>query len=162
MLHEFITLTARIITRCRAKVHEVDPPPANEINHGSPVPDQWCLLRSGEARGIDRSAGHHGHDLLLKGFTVSQVVHDYGDVCQTITELAVETNAPISTDDFRMLNQCLDEAIASAVTMYARESQQSRVDAADRGSERMGFLVHELRNLVNTAIVAFEVLKKEM
>ena len=59
-----------------------------------------------------------------------------------------------------MLNQCLDEAIASAVTMYARESEQSRVDAADRGSERMGFLVHELRNLVNTAIVAFEVLKK--
>ena len=59
-----------------------------------------------------------------------------------------------------MLNQCLDEGIASAVTMYARESQQSCFDAADRGSERMGFLVHELRNLVNTAIVAFEVLKK--
>ena len=30
---------------------------------------------------------------------------------------------------------------------------------AQRGNERMGFLVHELRNLVNTAIVAFEVLK---
>ena len=74
---------------------------------------------------------------------MSQVVHDYGDLCQTITELAVETNAPISTDDFRMLNQCLDEAIAGAVTMYARESQQSRFDAAGRGSERMGFLVHE-------------------
>ena len=39
---------------------------------------------------------------------------------------------------------------------------QSHCDAADRDSERMGFLVHELRNLVNTAIVAFEVLKKEM
>ena len=25
-----------------------------------------------------------------RGFTVSQVVHDYGDVCQAITELAVE------------------------------------------------------------------------
>jgi hypothetical protein len=47
------------------------------------------------------------HDLLLQGFTVSQVVHDYGDVCQSITDLAVEVNAPISTDDFRMLNRCL-------------------------------------------------------
>ena len=77
-------------------------------------------LRSGgtSTLEIDRSAGQHGHDLLLKGFTVSQVVHDYGDVCQTITELAMETNAPISTEDFRTLNRCLDEAIASAVTMY--------------------------------------------
>jgi hypothetical protein len=31
-----------------------------------------------------------------QGFTVSQVVHDYGDVCQAITELAVELNAPIT------------------------------------------------------------------
>ena len=122
----------------------------------------WLMRCSLEGRDldIDRSAGLHGHDLLLKGFTVSQVVHDYGDVCQTITELAVETKAPISIDDFRMLNRCLDDAIASAVTMYQRESQQSRVDAMERGNERMGFLVHELRNLVNTAIVAFDVLKK--
>ena len=119
------------------------------------------MLRSGgSTRDIDTSAGQHGHDLLLKGFTVSQVVHDYGDVCQTVTDLALETNAPISTEDFRTLNRCLDEAIASAVTMYTRESQQSHSeDAADRDKERLGFLVHELRNLVNTAVVAFEVLK---
>ena len=54
----------------------------------------------------------------------------------------------------------LDAAIAGAVTMYARESQQARLDEAkERDNERVGFLVHELRNLVNTAIVAFEVLK---
>jgi hypothetical protein len=59
-----------------------------------------------------------------------------------------------------MLNKCLDAAIAGAVTMYARESQQARLDEArQRGNERVGFLVHELRNLVSTAIVAFEVLK---
>jgi hypothetical protein len=58
------------------------------------------------------SAIQHGHDLLLQGFTVSQVVHDYGDVCQAITELAVETDAPISTEDFRMLNRCLIDALA--------------------------------------------------
>jgi signal transduction histidine kinase len=97
---------------------------------------------------------------LLKGFTISQVVHDYGDVCQTVTALAVETNAPISTEDFRTLNRCLDEAIASAVTMYERESQESHTDrATDRDNERMGFLIHELRNLIGTAGVAFEVLK---
>jgi hypothetical protein len=69
-------------------------------------------------------------------------------------------NAPISTEDFRTLNRCLDDAIASAVTIYVRESQQSRSETATgRDNERVGFLVHEMRNLVNTAVVAFEVLK---
>ena len=36
--------------------------------------------------------------------------------------LALETNAPNNTEDFRTLNRCLDDAIASAVTMYTRES----------------------------------------
>jgi signal transduction histidine kinase len=167
MLHEFITLNREeIIRRCRAKVaaRSIPAPSEAEINHGVPLfLDQLVdALRSGGASdfAIDRSAGLHGHDLLLQGFTVSQVVHDYGDVCQTVTELAGETNAPISIDDFHMLNRCLDEAIAGAVTMYARESRQTSLDeAAVQGHERIGFLVHELRNLLNTAIVAFEVLK---
>ena len=166
MLYEFITLNREeIIARCRAKVatRSMPPPSEAEINHGVPLfLDQVVdmLQSGGSIRDINASAGQHGHDLLLQGFTVSQVVHDYGDVCQTVTDLALETNAPISTEDFRTLNRCLDDAIASAVTMYTRESQQSRSeDAGDRDNQRLEFLVHELRNLVNTSIVAFEVLK---
>ena len=100
------------------------------------------------------------HDLLRQGFSVSQVVHDYGDVCQAVTELAVELNAPISTEDFQTLNRCLDDAIAGAVTEYGRERNQSGIDGESaRGSERLGFFAHEMRNLINTAIMAFEVLK---
>jgi len=166
MLYEFITLNREeIISRCRAKVatRSMPPPSEAEINHGVPLfLDQLVdMLRSGGGTGdIDKSAGQHGHDLLLQGFTVSQVVHDYGDVCQTVTDLALETNAPVNTEDFRTLNRCLDDAIASAVTMYTRESQQSHSDkSTDRDNERVGFLVHEMRNLVSTAVVAFEVLK---
>ena len=166
MLYEFITHNREeIIRRCRAKVmtRSIPPPSQAEINHGVPLfLDQLVeMLRSGGSIvAIDQSAGEHGHDLLLQGFSISQVVHDYGDVCQTVTDMAVETNAPISTDDFRTLNRCLDEAIASAVTRYARDNQQSHAnEALSRDNERLGFLVHELRNLVNTAVVAFGVLK---
>ena len=163
MLYEFITLNREeIIARCRAKVatRSMPPPSEAEINHGVPLfLDQLLdMLRSGvtSTLAIDASAGQHGHDLLLKGFTVSQVVHDYGDVCQTVTDLALETNAPINTEGFRTLNRCLDDAIASAVTMYTRESQQSHSDkSTDRDNERVGFLVHEMRNLVSTAVLAF-------
>jgi signal transduction histidine kinase len=167
MLHEFIAVyREEIIRRCRAKVatRSVPPPTAAEIDHGVPVfLDQLVeALRLGQSSSPDigRIAVKHGHDLLLQGFSVSQVVHDYGDVCQSITELAVEQNAPISTDDFRTLNRCLDDAIAGAVTEFGREQNQSTLAGESaRGSERAGFLAHELRNLLNTAIMAFEVLK---
>lgn len=154
-----------IIRRCRAKVAARVPPCTNADNeHGVPVflMQQADALRLGQTTSpeISRSAIQHGHDLLLQGFTVSQVVHDYGSICQAITELAMELNAPISTEDFGTLNRCLDDAIAGAVTEYGREQVQSGIDGEQaRGSERLGFLAHELRNLLNTAMIAFEVLK---
>ena len=168
MLHEFVTAhREEIIRRCRAKVaaRSVPPPTEAEIDHGVPLFLEQLVdaLRSGGLKSspeIARSALLHGHELLLQGFTVSQVVHDYGDICQAITELGVELNAPIGTDDFRTLNRCLDDAIASAVTEYGRERIQSTFDdESARGTERLGFLAHELRNLIHTAVIAFEVLK---
>jgi signal transduction histidine kinase len=166
MLSEFIAVHRDdIIERCRAKVatRSLPPPTEAEINHGVPLfLDQLReALRIGVSNPeIGTSALLHGHDLLLQGFTVSQVVYDYGDVCQVITELAGELDAPISADDFRMLNCCLDDAIAAAVTEYGRERNQSTLDEeVARDSERLGFLAHELRNLVNVAIIAFEELK---
>ena len=167
MLYEFVAANREeIIRRCRAKVatRSIPPPTEAEIDHGVPVfLDQLVTaLRVGVGSHpeISRSAIKHGHDLLVQGFTVSQVVHDYGDVCQSITELAVELNAPISAVDFRMLNECLDDAIAGAVTEFGNGRNQSTLDQEiSRGTEQLGFLAHELRNLLNTAILAFEVLK---
>jgi len=167
MLHEFVVdHRDEIIRRCRVKVatRSVSPPTVAEIDHGVPMfLDQLVdALRLGlsSSDALGDAAILHGHDLLRQGFTVSQVVHDYGDVCQSITELAVETNAPISTDDFRMLNGCLDTAIAGAVTQFGRERNQSSADGgASRENERLGFFAHELRNLIHTAILAFEVVK---
>ena len=168
MLHEFITSNREeIVLRCRAKVatRSVPPPTEAELNHGVPLfLDQLVTtLRGGQDvrnSEISRSAVLHGHDLLRQGFTVSQVVHDYGDICQSITELALEQDAPISTDDFRTLNRCLDDAIAGAVTEFGRGRNQSTLEGADaRGNERLGFFAHELRNLLNTSILAFDVLK---
>ena len=168
MLHEFIaTRRDQIIARCKERVATRPRAKTTEaqIDYGVPLfLDQLITtLRSpgpGEGLEIGTSAALDGHNLLLQGFTVAQVVHDYGDVCQTITALALEANAPIDTADFRTLNRCLDDAIAGAVTMYGHESEQSSLDGqTERGNQKMGFFTHELRNLVNTAIVAFEVLK---
>jgi len=143
-----------LIGRCRAKVARRSSPPTteDEITHGVPLfLEQLCEeLRYGQSQTgeIVTSAMRHGHELLLQKFTISQVVHDYGDICQSITDLAGELAAPISVDDFRTLNRCLDDAIAGAVTQFAREQDVQRDGDADR-----------LKNLISTAITAFEVLR---
>ena len=109
---------------------------------------------------IGVSATAHGHALHELGYTVDQVVHDYGDLCQAITGLAVERDAPFSVDQFRTLNRCLDNAIADAVTGFSaqRDESISRQQVAGE-NERLGVLVHELRNSLHTATMAFTALE---
>jgi len=154
-----------IIHRCREKVRTRSTPAPTPAELADGIPlflDQLVdvlghHLSSNSA--IDKSAAIHGRDLHLQGFTVSQVVHDYGDVCQSITDLALQMNAPISVDDFRTLNRCLDDAIASAVTEYGRGNQTILDAESARDDERLGFLAHEMRNLLGTASIAFDVLR---
>lgn len=143
-----------------AKDHSEDA----ELNAGLPIfLDQLATslgTRSAkpvaEHESITRSAGVHGGRLWSHGFSVTQVVHDYGAICQVVTELAVEQRAPIRSEDFRTLNLCLDDAIAGAVDEYARQRERT---IRDEGTERLGVLAHELRNLLNTALLAYDSVK---
>jgi len=163
VLHEFLaTNRAEIIARTREKVAARPAPRATDEELESGIPlfldqliDNLRLSRlSSEA--MDVSATIHGGDLLRRGFTVAQVVHDYGGVCQAVTELADETKASITADEFHTFNRCLDDAIAQAVTEFTRAREQS---IADAGVERSGALVHELRNALGAAMLSFQTLK---
>ncbi len=109
---------------------------------------------------MGEAAAQHGRDLLQGGFSVDQVVHDYGDLCQAITDLAFELNTPIEIDEFRTLNRCLDNGIAVAVTEfnYQRDFVVAE-DQAEAVNERLGFFAHELRNLLNSATLALTAIK---
>lgn len=168
MLHAFVTENRDLLlARCRAKVaHRRVPVPAEaELEFSVPLfLDQLAAaLRSpAEANAEMRaSARRNGADLRRLGVTVAQVVHCYGDVCQSATELAMERAAPIAADEFRTLNSCIDDAIAAAVTEF--ESSRDRAVAADeleRQTMRYGFLTHGLRDKLNSATLAFGMLRK--
>jgi hypothetical protein len=106
---------------------------------------------------IGETAARHGRELSRDGYTVDQVVHDYGDICQAITDLAFERKLPIEVHQFRTLNRCLDNGIADAVSEF---SYQRNTAAANEGLERLGFLAHELRNQLLTATLALGAIKK--
>lgn len=168
MLNDFISShRAEILTLTREKVAVRTAPRATETEIETGVPlflDQLiAVLQAQEVRGtasdpeVGRTAAHHGASRMKTGFTVDQLVHDYGDVCQAITELAVDLDKTIAVDDFRTLNKCLDFAIAQAVTEFERQRthRQSELE-----NERTGFMAHELNNLINTAKLAFHALKQ--
>jgi len=168
MLEAFILENREtIIGRSRARVaaRPIPKPTDVELRNGIPVfLDQLgaALRRARSTSNVDHqqireSAGRHGLDLLEMGLSIAQVVHDYGDVCQSITELAIELERPLSSGDFQILNLCLDDAIAEAVTHFAA-GRESTISA--RGTERLGMLAHELRNRLNTAMLAFQSIRE--
>lgn len=108
---------------------------------------------------IGRTAALHGTELLRLGYSVDQVVHDYGDVCQSVTALAVEQNKQISTDEFRTLNRCLDDAIADAVASFGLGHQKSIDRQAVSFQERLAFFAIEQRRLIDIAIHSLAAVK---
>ena len=159
MLRDFVLANRdEVLARARRRVAQRSAPLATEIEltHGLPafLDELAEALRKASAAEIfdsavlERGATHHGHDLFVRGVTVAQVVHDYGDLCQVITGLADEQHADIAPREFQTLNLCLDDAIAGAVTAYAHEREQAIADAS---TERLGMLAHELRNALNGA-----------
>jgi signal transduction histidine kinase len=185
MLHEFLTSNrADLIERCRLKVARRSAPRVTEaeLTHGIPLfleqlietlqveqtSDPMSSRKvSGPAGGgppvlseMGAAAALHGRELMQQGFTVDQVVHDYGDLCQAITDLAFELKAPIEIDEFRTLNRCLDNGIADAVTEYSYQRSSAVANYGVQAlSDRLGFLAHELRNLTHTATLAFAAIK---
>jgi hypothetical protein len=183
MLHEFLTSNRKeLIKRCRHAAGTRFEPSLSPaaIDHGVPLflqqltsilrkeqlsddrpaEGKSSVLLGGDGRSeIGRSAALQGTELLRLGYNLDQVVHGYGDVCQSITTLAVEQTAPISADEFRTLNRCLDNAIADAVTAFGSAGQVSRVAQAQTLSERLNAYAEEQRRLVDIAVHSYSAIK---
>jgi len=178
MLHEFLTENRQLlIARCREKVAKrvESTEVASSIENGVPLfldqlaetlkAEQTTGVRNGDSEpapaptAIGRAAALHGADLLRRGFTVDQVVHDYGDVCQCVTTLAVERATAISTNEFRTLNRCLDDAIADAVTAFGEARQVSLDHQAQTSQQLLVDFTADHRRLVAIALQSFAALK---
>ena len=168
MLHEFIDANRETIialARDRVRGRQWPSVGVGELEHGVPLfLTQLIETLRLESTGtpfadgeIGVTATRHGAELLKRGFSVSQVVNDYGDICQVVTELAGEQDAAITVEEFQTLNLCLDTAIAGAVTEHARMTEQAR---SAEENERLGHAAHEMRDTLNTAILGFHMLKR--
>ncbi|MDQ6622391.1 MAG: HAMP domain-containing histidine kinase [Verrucomicrobiota bacterium] len=187
MMHDFLTShREELVARCQKKVADRAAPNTRDEKlafgigffldqlietlavEQAPDPAMRSRQISGPSGGelsylseMGDTATKHGRELMLHGFTVDSVVHDYGDLCQAITELATDRSARFNTDEFHTLNRCLDNAIADAVTEFA--GQRDLVVAnkhSDALNLRLGAFAHEVRNLLNSATLALTAIKE--
>jgi signal transduction histidine kinase len=185
MMHEFLSANrSELERRCREKVLARPDRSANkqQLEHGIPMfLDQLIRTLQAESEGepgkgiavsgppsgdplgraeLGASASIHGADLLMLGYSINEVVHDYGDLCQAVSDLSIDLNEKFEIDEFRTLNRCLDNGIADAVTAFSERRDLVIADEqALETNERLGFFAHELRNHLNTAMLALAAIK---
>jgi hypothetical protein len=121
---------------------------------GAPGGDALAASEMGAA------ATRHGQELLALGYSVDQVVHGYGDLCQAVTDLAFELDVPIGVSEFRTLNRCLDNGIANAVAAFSAQRDATIAAASEaHANERQETLLHALRSSLATASYAVTALE---
>lgn len=98
----------------------------------------------------------YAQESYRQGYTISQLVRGYGSLCQGITEYALENGIRITSAEFAQLNLGLDIAIAQAVTEFQKIALGS-VEKSEK--QKLGFLVHELRNSLSSAVLAYELVR---
>lgn len=161
MLHQFLaTNRDRITDRARAKNTSQPLGGATELElrGGAPLLLTQLIgmlqaLPESSRADIGKGAARHGGELLRMGVSVEAVVRVYGGLCQAITELAVEDDVSIHASEFKTLNLCLDDAVAAAVSEFGRQREQS---LSDDNGRHLGYLTHELLNVLHVARIAFD------
>ena len=136
-------------------------PSSEQLKKGLPVFYQQLMdmLRTKDISDVyvTKAAALHGTELMRLGYTLSHVVHAYGAMCQSITELAMIKKASITSQEFHDLNRFLDVAIAGAVTEF--QSLQNNRNKS-RELEHLDFLAHELRNALAGVTISIHLIKK--
>jgi hypothetical protein len=150
-LGEFIRLNHdRVVDRCVSRGALMNNRPSTEADATRTIPlflDQLLteLIDASQAHASRTNTVEYGEQLFRRGLTVAQVVHDYGNVCQSVIDVATDMAIPISAGDYLALDRCLDDTIAGTVSAYRRNPERPPSSQSQ-----------ELLTMINEAIVAFD------
>lgn len=89
-------------------------------------------------------------------YDVDEVVYEYGSLCVATLRVADRHGHAISNPEHQWLNQALDDNIAADVVAWER---RRRDQGRQRSAERLGCVVHELRNALQTASLSFQAIR---
>lgn len=112
---------------------------------------------AGGSSSWDKVARAHATTRVRLGFDIDQLVGDFIVLRQVLFDVVEEEGLLIDTGQARRISDLIEGAIAAAVKSYveARDFELRRQEA-----EHLGFITHELRNPLTTAILGTAQLRR--
>jgi hypothetical protein len=104
-----------------------------------------------------RNAVEHGAQRLGLGFNVREVVREYGILHRCIIAIAAEANHALTSREQVVLATVLNDGVADAISQYVSERD---AELRRQMAEHLGFIAHEVRNPLSSAVVALQLLQK--
>jgi signal transduction histidine kinase len=155
------------VLRCwRARVQGIDPSaiPESVIIDTLPafLDELIAVLR--DSRGSKRPGGQgmtlaltHGAERFHSGFSLGAVIREYGIFRECLLDLIRERGLALSLEQLTAVCGLLDSAIANAAEQYTRERDQL---IEQQNQRHFGFVAHELRNPLASALVTAQMLQR--
>jgi hypothetical protein len=163
MLHEFLTEHRdEIVKRCEEHYRRRNPDWSREELLWT-IPNFIDEIIKAERReaglpeestlpGDTEEARRLGEQRFRRGTRIRDVAMDYGTISTVIGELAIEHGYELDPRSYKLLNQCIDSGIAQAITTYFELSVKR---GEEEHAEWLGYLAHELRNSLSSAMIAY-------
>jgi signal transduction histidine kinase len=111
-----------------------------------------------EATGRTRAlAAIHGTKRFHAGFSLGAVIREYGVLRDCVLDLIRDRQLEVDIDELKAVLKGLNTGVVIATEQFARERDQ----AIERQSrEHFGFIAHELRNPLSSALLSAQVMQR--
>jgi signal transduction histidine kinase len=157
-LHELLTAHGKeVIERWTSTIGET----SEALSHAE-LTDRMPLFLDELARALhpealplptggSTNASEHGEDRFRLAFDIGQVVREYGTLHLCILELAEERACPVTIAEQKVLARFVNVGASDALRQY---SLQRDAELQRQATQHLGFLAHELRNPLSSAVMA--------
>jgi len=120
---------------------------------------QGGSVEAGGSSSWEHVAREHAETRVRLGFDIDQLVHEFIVLRQVLVEMIDEEEGePVDAHQRATLADLIEGAIAAAVKSYVTSRDY---EARKREAEHVGFITHELRNPLTTAVLGVHQLRRE-
>jgi signal transduction histidine kinase len=88
--------------------------------------------------------------------SISLIAYGIGALSDAIGEVGALAGMRFAAREYQVFNQAIDESLATAIEEFER---RQRTAQQSEHSKRIGFLTHEVRNALSSALLAYRTLK---
>ena len=101
----------------------------------------------------------HGSQRLAAGFNIKELVVEYNILRGAVFDVAEQAGLRLTADEYHVINHIIDDAVAGAVDIFAREQASERQRQRE---EHLAFVAHDVRTPLNAISLIATVVSEEL